>query len=155
MDSAAPRGEPSPPVRATPSRSLLGLKRKLLVVDDEEGLLATLVTALTRAGHDAMGATDGETALKLFREHASDLDLVIWCFPRCGRMEVFTAIKEMKPEVRVLIMSGHLEPKLENAVGRSGADGFIKSRFRGRRSYAGSTTSGMKSANPTVRGREG
>ena len=103
----------------------------LLMVDDEEGLLATMASSLRNHGYKVITATDGETAMLEFREHAEKLDLVITdlVLPGMSGWEVFTAIRETSPKLPVLIMSGHLEPKLEAAVNRSGAAGFVQKPF--------------------------
>ena len=104
---------------------------KLLMVDDEEGLLATMASSLRDRGYEVITATDGESALLEHREHAKDLDLVITdlVLPGLSGWEVFTGIREASPDLPVLIMSGHLEPKLEAAVNRSGAAGFVQKPF--------------------------
>lgn len=105
--------------------------RGVLVIDDEVGLLNTMVESLQRVGYRSMGAQDGETALKLFREHAATIDLVICdlVLPGMNGWEVFTAMREIRADVTVMIMSGHLEPRLEAAVSRSGAAGFLQKPF--------------------------
>jgi CheY-like chemotaxis protein len=103
----------------------------LLMVDDEEGLLETMASSLRDRGYEVITATDGESALLEYREHARDLDLVITdlVLPGLSGWEVFTAIRRAAPDLPVLIMSGHLEPKLEAAVNRSGAAGFLQKPF--------------------------
>ncbi len=102
-----------------------------MIVDDEVGFLATMASSLRAHGYQVITAMDGESALLEFREHGENLDLVITdlVLPGMSGWEVFTGIREKSPEMPILIMSGHLEPKLEAAVRRSGASGFVQKPF--------------------------
>ncbi|GAB5558701.1 MAG: PAS domain-containing sensor histidine kinase [Synoicihabitans sp.] len=104
---------------------------KLMVVDDEVGLLATMASSLRAHGYEVVTAMDGESALLEFKEHGESLDLVVTdlVLPGMSGWEVFTGIREQIPDLPILIMSGHLEPKLEAAVQRSGAAGFVQKPF--------------------------
>ncbi len=103
----------------------------VLLIDDEEGLLDTMATALRNHGIEVVTALDGESAILEYRQHAAELDLVIadLVLPGMSGWEVFSHIREADPQLPVLIMSGHLEPKLEAAVNRSGAAGFLQKPF--------------------------
>ncbi|WP_225919287.1 ATP-binding response regulator [Actomonas aquatica] len=116
--------EPAPVVPA-------GDQRRILVVDDESGLLTTIVETLRREGYFAIGAADGLEALKLFRQYQGQFDLVICdlVLPKMNGWEVFTGMREIRADVAVVIMSGHLEPKLKDAVQRSGASAFLQKPF--------------------------
>lgn len=129
MAAESPRSAPAtekPVAEPTKARG-----RRILVIDDESGLLETIVETLIREGYDAIGVTDGPSALKVFREHAGNFDLVICdlVLPKMNGWEVFTGIRDIRPDAPVVIMSGHLEPKLKDAVQRSGALGFLQKPF--------------------------
>jgi PAS domain S-box-containing protein len=104
---------------------------KVLLIDDEEGLLETMASALRDRGFEVVTALDGESAILEYRQHAGTLDLVIadLVLPGMSGWEVFSHVREADPKLPVLIMSGHLEPKLEAAVNRSGAAGFLQKPF--------------------------
>lgn len=124
-------GESAPTVSLASNAAESKDQGTLLMIDDEEGLLATMASSLRKHGYKVITATDGETALLEFRAHASELDLVVTdlVLPGMSGWEVFTGIREASPDLPVLIMSGHLEPKLEAAVNRSGAAGFVQKPF--------------------------
>ncbi|MCF3652275.1 response regulator [Synoicihabitans lomoniglobus] len=106
-------------------------QRSILVVDDEQGLLDAISETLQRAGFEVFAAKDGTAALDLFTQHRAQIDLVICdlVLPGMNGWEVFTSMRELQADVTVLIMSGHLEPKLQSAVSRSGAAGFLQKPF--------------------------
>lgn len=130
LEVEGPIEQESPPV-APLARNEGDAAPKILLVDDEEGLLETMASALRKNGMEVITASDGESAVLEFRQHQGSLDLVVadLVLPGMSGWEVFSVVREAEPELPVLIMSGHLEPKLEAAVNRSGAAGFMQKPF--------------------------
>ncbi len=120
-----------PQARSAQPRSGQAKGRRIMVIDDEQGLLDTIVETLERAGYEAVGFTEGISALEAFRERHGAFDLVICdlVLPKMNGWEVFTGMREVRADAPVVIMSGHLEPKLKDAVQRSGATGFLQKPF--------------------------
>lgn len=106
-------------------------KSTVLVVDDESSLTDMISIALGRRGYNVLKAGSGEEALEIYSQHSSRIDLTILdlVLPNMTGWEVFDQLREINPGIRVLIMSGHLEPKLNAAVKRSGAKGFVQKPF--------------------------
>jgi len=103
----------------------------VLIVDDEESLLHALGFALERRGLRVLKARDGLDAVETYRQHASRIALVL-CdlgLPRMSGWEAFMKMKEISPDVRVIVMSGHLEPTLHAEMLRAGARGFLQKPF--------------------------
>lgn len=123
--------EPESPPLLPAERDENAAAPKVLLIDDEEGLLETMASALRKHGLEVITARDGESAVLEFRQHQGSLDLVVadLVLPGMSGWEVFSVIREADPKLPVLIMSGHLEPKLEAAVNRSGAAGFMQKPF--------------------------
>ena len=49
----------------------------ILLVEDEPAVRQLFVTALARAGYTVFEARNGEEAVKVFDEHADDIDLLL------------------------------------------------------------------------------
>lgn len=80
---------------------------KVLVVDDEEGILQTLAGVLTDVGFDAVSTTSGEKAIELFRTEAPDIVFLdVWLPDRDG-LEVLEAMHAWDPHAIVIMISGH------------------------------------------------
>ncbi|HEY0945507.1 MAG TPA: response regulator [Opitutaceae bacterium] len=121
-----PVAAPVPDGRTTPQRPA-----KVLLVDDEESLLHALSFALTRNGCEVLKARDGFEAVDTFKAHSREIALVL-CdlgLPNMSGWEAFMKMKEVSPDVRVLVMSGHLEPTLHAEITRAGAKGFLQKPF--------------------------
>jgi len=81
---------------------------RVLVVDDEEDFLETIVKRLGKRGIDAAGALSGEKALELMREKRFDVVLLDIKMP--GGMDGIETLREMKriaPLTEVILLTGH------------------------------------------------
>ena len=81
-------------------------KRKILVVDDDEAVRSVTFEMLKRLGFDVMTADSGATALEEASHQSFDLVLLDLARPNMSGVEVFSSLKELKPESRVIFMSG-------------------------------------------------
>jgi two-component system, OmpR family, response regulator VicR len=78
----------------------------ILVVEDESDLSDLLCFILRRAGHDAIPAYDGETALKLWRERNPELVLLDIGLPKASGWEVCEIISN-ESNTPVMIVSAN------------------------------------------------
>ena len=80
---------------------------RVLIVDDEEELVSALVERLTLRGFEARGVTAGEAALDFLSEGDCDVVLLDVKMPGLGGLEVIRRIKDMKPGLEVVLLTGH------------------------------------------------
>ena len=81
---------------------------RVLVVDDEEVFLKTLVNRLNKRNVDTTGALSGEEALELMKQKL--FDVVILDVKMPGGMDGIEALREMKkiqPLSEVILLTGH------------------------------------------------
>jgi PAS domain S-box-containing protein len=101
---------PGPAAAARPAQTVSrpGDRRTVLAVDDESTVLALARDILEMHGYQVLTARNGEEALRVFREHAATIDLVLLdlTMPVMGGRECFRRMKEIDPRVRVLVSSG-------------------------------------------------
>jgi DNA-binding NtrC family response regulator len=80
---------------------------QLLVVDDDRSIL-TLVGAVAQSeGFDVGTTMDGSEAMQLLRRRSADLVLLDLRMPGITGMEALRAIRDINPQIRVVLMSGH------------------------------------------------
>ncbi len=99
-----------------------GPARTVMLVEDEEMLRELGVMLLESDGYRVLAAKDGVEAVEMFARHAEEIGLVI-CdlgLPRMGGRDVFLRMKEIKPDVRVIVASGYLEPSMRAEILRAG-----------------------------------
>jgi CheY-like chemotaxis protein len=79
---------------------------RILCVDDNAPLLTTRKLLLSRLGYVVLTATNAEEARSLFRSTAIDLAILDYHLPGVLGDELCMEIKEMQPNVRVILVSG-------------------------------------------------
>ncbi len=84
-------------------------KGKILVIDDEKLIVDMLKIMLKRIGYEAFAAETPTKAFELFRKKRGDIDAVIldMNMPKMSGKEIFIKMKEIDPNVRVLLSSGY------------------------------------------------
>jgi two-component system, NtrC family, nitrogen regulation response regulator NtrX len=102
------------------------MNETILIVDDEESIRAALGGVLEDEGYRTLFAVDGEEALAVARQEAPDLVLLDIWMPRLDGLETLQRLKELYPELVVIMMSGH--GTIETAVRSTklGAYDFIE-----------------------------
>ncbi len=87
----------------------VGGTETLLMVEDEDTVLAIGRAMLETLGYTVLTATDGEEALNLYRAHREEIALVVtdMVMPKMGGQELYEALIETHPAVKVLLMTGY------------------------------------------------
>jgi len=96
--------------RAAPADAMSagpGPRATIMVVDDEPAVLALTSRILRRDGYATLEAGSGEEALSLASCHDFQLLLTDAVMPRMPGPELVGLMREMKPDVRVMYMSGY------------------------------------------------
>ncbi|MEA1991723.1 MAG: sigma-54 dependent transcriptional regulator [Thermodesulfobacteriota bacterium] len=102
------------------------VKKKILVVDDEESILQSVTDILEDEGFDVQTSPDGETSLKIMGEDLPDLVLLDIWMPGMDGLEVLKRIKADWPFIPAVIMSGHGTIETAVKATRLGAYDFIE-----------------------------
>lgn len=102
----------------------------LLVVDDEEAILKSMLEALTYHGYKVFAMGDSTSALKIFKKIHQEISLVISdiAMPAMDGKELIRQIKTIKPEIKILAISGHTK-YIADKDGIREIDGFLKKPF--------------------------
>lgn len=103
---------------------------KVLVVDDNDGRRKMIVGTLLDQGHQVIEATDGEMAIKLYNQHAAEIDLSIvdWLLPKKDGKSVVKAIMAHDFQSKVIMISGFSKDYVRSEI-RMGAWGFLQKPF--------------------------
>ena len=87
---------------------------QILVVDDEKIIRDSCCRVLEKEGYSALGSISGEEALVRFDLEQFDLVLLDLKMPGIGGIETLRLLKEMNPEITIIIITGY--PSIETAV---------------------------------------
>ena len=90
----------------------------ILLVEDETNLRGLVRQALTNQGYKVLEATDGAAAAMVSSTHQGPIHLLLTdvIMPGMNGRELAQRISSLRPEIKVLYMSGYTE----NAIGRNG-----------------------------------
>ncbi|MBC7360046.1 MAG: response regulator [Desulfacinum sp.] len=80
---------------------------RVLLVDDEVEFVSTLAERLEIRGMEVLVASDGEEALRRVEQEPLDVVVLDVRMPGLGGLDVLKRIKEMKPDLPVILLTGH------------------------------------------------
>jgi two-component system, cell cycle sensor histidine kinase and response regulator CckA len=103
----------------------------ILLVEDEGLLLDSVSQLLKSKGYKVYTATDGLEAIKLYNLYKQEINLVITDIglPGITGKDEFKILKEMNPDVKVVLASGFFEPEMKVELLKAGAKGFIQKPY--------------------------
>jgi two-component system cell cycle sensor histidine kinase/response regulator CckA len=83
----------------------------ILLVEDEDAVRSFAARALRQRGYQVLEAPGGEQALEIVKARAADIDLVVTdvVMPNMDGPTLVRAVKQLKPDMRVIFMSGYAE----------------------------------------------
>jgi signal transduction histidine kinase len=114
--AAATRPSAPAPAGAGPSATIL-------LVEDDPGVRGVANRMLTRAGHSVLIAEDPERALAVAAAHPDSIDVLITdvVMPKLSGPDLSERLRELRPNLRTLFMSGynrgHLVPAEDESKG--------------------------------------
>jgi CheY-like chemotaxis protein len=79
---------------------------KILIVDDDSAVQATIKLLLERAGHSVVAAGDGREGLSLFEAGDFDLLLLDIFMPGMDGLEMMRLVHQQQPLVPIIVISG-------------------------------------------------
>ena len=82
-------------------------KYRVLIVDDEEELVTTIVERLDLRGIQAQAAMDGETALKIIEENPPQVVVLDVMMPGIGGMEILKRMQAQNLQIPVILLTGY------------------------------------------------
>jgi CheY-like chemotaxis protein len=99
------------PAASAPS----GYSETILVVEDSGMLLGLVRSILEGEGYQVLTASQGEEALRIFRESQGPIRLLLTdvVMPNMSGWELVERVRALQPEVKILFMSGYPEKEIE------------------------------------------
>ena len=108
-----------------------GNGRAVLIIDDEEDFREFLTEALDIAEFEVMSATNGREAIALFEQHHHRLAFVLLdvIMPLLDGADTLRRLKEIDPDVRVILCSGFSSDEQTRELMDRGAHTFLQKPF--------------------------
>jgi DNA-binding NtrC family response regulator len=92
--------------RITVNGSAMTQSKTIFVIEDDADVLSIMVKHLTREGYRVITAVDGMEGLKKLETEAYDLVITDIVMPYVSGVGVVSAIKERKPHIPVIAITG-------------------------------------------------
>jgi len=102
------------------------LKGKILIVDDEKGILDTIGGILEDEGYDVFLIEDAETALEILEKEEIDLIFLDVWLPKISGIEAIKIIKEKDSDIPIIMISGHGNVEIAVEAIKLGAYDFLE-----------------------------
>jgi two-component system, NtrC family, nitrogen regulation response regulator NtrX len=99
---------------------------RVLIVDDESNIIKTLSAILQDEGHEVSSAAAGQEALTFLKRNDVDVILLDVWLPDIDGIEVLQRIKESRPDIAVIMISGHGSIDIAVKSTKMGAFDFLE-----------------------------
>ena len=116
---------------APPAESQWRGRGTVLLVDDEETVRAVTGKLLKRLGLDVLTASDGLEGVTLYRDCKSDIAVVLLdlTMPHMNGEEAFRQMRQINPDVRVILASGYSENDISTRFAGKGLVGCMQKPY--------------------------
>jgi CheY-like chemotaxis protein len=106
-------------------------KLTLLLVDDENSVLEVAAHALRRQGHTVYTASNGAHAVTLIQGLSQSVDGVLLdlTMPELDGVSTLHALRALRPNLRVVLMSGYDQQEATRRFDGLGLSGFLQKPF--------------------------
>jgi PAS domain S-box-containing protein len=104
---------------------------KILIVDDEDTVRSVTARALVKFGFEVLQAADGQAGVDMYRAHSSELACVLldMTMPRLNGAEAFHQMRAIRPDARVILMTGYAEEEVSSRFAGQGLSGFVQKPY--------------------------
>jgi len=126
-----PAVDHAPAEEKTPAVAIVRGSGTILIVDDEPAILVALAHLLRKVGYVALTASSGLEALEIVRQLGESISLVIldMVMPGMTGSQTFDAIRQVAPDINVLLASGYSKDEQIQDMMARGCAGFLQKPF--------------------------
>ncbi len=106
-------------------------QRSILYLDDEPMVLNSMIKLLGHAGLQVHGYSDQQTALNFLHSAVTRVDVVVtdYNMPGLSGLDVAKKIREIRPDLPVIIASGFIDEELRSQAEEAGVKALISKPF--------------------------
>ncbi len=103
----------------------------VLVVDDDEMMCGVTVEMLEELGYTALACGDGAQAVEVYRTRGNEIDVVLldMLMPVLSGRDCYYQLRELDPDVRVIVASGYSNEGDVKKLLAEGALGFVQKPY--------------------------
>ena len=98
----------------------------VLIIDDEESILKTLASVLTDDGYEVVTASSGRAGIEMLSDAHPALTLLDIAMPQMDGIDTLSRIRDIRPDMPVIMISGHGTIETAVKTTKMGAYDFIE-----------------------------
>src|SRR3989338_4267098 len=102
---------------------------KLLVIDDENGILDEVKAFFEEEGFQVFAADSGEEGIQILKREKPDVMLVDMKLPDMSGLLVLKVAKESSPLTKVIVNTGYIDQVMIDQAEELGRDVFLQKPF--------------------------
>lgn len=103
---------------------------RVIVVDDDEGILRILNNALIILGYSPVMASSGREALEKFKKNRFDLLITDYMMPEMSGKDLVLEVKKLNPGISTIMVTGYPLAYPPGVAQTEGIDAYLKKPFR-------------------------
>jgi len=108
----------------------LQAKTRILIADDDQAMAKSLAEYLSRRNFDVAFAVSHEESLRTIRSFDPSLVLLDYTLPPVDGGETLERLKQLRPELPVIVYSGDTAPEVIFRMSKLGAEDYIATPFQ-------------------------
>lgn len=107
------------------------LRKRVLVVDDEESVRVVASHILNRNGYEAEAVGNGVEALETIKSTTNPFNLLLtdYNMPEINGLTLIQKVRELAPEMKAIMMTGSAEITVTPEIREKGVFGIISKPF--------------------------
>lgn len=102
---------------------------KLLIIDDEEGIVREVRDYFEEEGYQVSAADTGEDGERLIWKESPDLVLLDLKLPDSSGIEVLKMLRSSFPKCKVIVNTGYVDQNLMDQATELGCNSFLSKPF--------------------------
>jgi DNA-binding response OmpR family regulator len=102
------------------------MTHRILIVDDDQDHAESIADIVALRGHEVALAGSGEAGIACFRDGEYDLVLMDVKMPGMNGVDAFFELRKLRPDARVMMMTGFSVEQLVDTALANGAIGVLR-----------------------------
>ncbi|MGE5341931.1 MAG: response regulator [Candidatus Omnitrophota bacterium] len=117
--------------RGRPPKRLVKGQGIVMVVDDEPIMRKIASNVLEKSGYEVIVAENGDQAIELFKQHHNEIRAVLLdlLMPQKSGKETYLEMKQIQPDVNVILITGAIKDKRIDEVLELGVKGYLEKPY--------------------------
>ena len=103
--------------------------RKLLIVDDEQGIVDEVKSYFEEEGYEVQTADTGKEGIETIGKFKPDIILLDMKLPDMSGLQVLKYSKETFPATKIIVNTGYVDQNIIDESERLGRDAFLQKPF--------------------------